>query len=69
MTETHVNFLAGSPLNRLSWLRTSTPFLTAVLASQRSLWVLFRGGEPLVRIDATKKSHGLARLSMSIISP
>ncbi|KAL5507546.1 NPY1_3 [Sanghuangporus vaninii] len=36
MTETHVNFLSVSPLNRLSWLRTYTPFLTAVLASQKS---------------------------------
>ncbi|KAL5528609.1 NPY1_1 [Sanghuangporus sanghuang] len=69
MAETHVNFLSGSPLNRLSWLRTSSPFLTAVLASQRSRWVLFRGGEPLVRIDATKKSQSLAKLSTSIISP
>ncbi|KAL5523499.1 hypothetical protein ACEPAG_7672 [Sanghuangporus baumii] len=68
MTETHVNFLSGSPLNRLSWLRTSTPFLTAVLANQKSRWLLFRGGEPLVRIDGTKKSHGLARLSTSTIS-
>ncbi|EJD02674.1 uncharacterized protein FOMMEDRAFT_19958 [Fomitiporia mediterranea MF3/22] len=62
MAETHVNFLAGSPLNRLSWLRTSTPFLNAILARPETRWVLFKNGEPLVRVDKEKNKNELATL-------
>lgn len=65
----HVNFLGGSPLNRLSWLRTSTPFLTAVLASPHTRWILFRAGEPLVKVDAATKSHTLTRLPTPEVYP
>ncbi|KAI5118889.1 hypothetical protein M0805_003564 [Coniferiporia weirii] len=69
MAETHVNFLGGSPLNRLSWLRTSTPFLNVVLASPETRWLLFRAGEPLVRVDAASKSHAFARLTTPDVQP
>ena len=47
--EAHVNFLGGSPLNRLAWLRTSTPFLSAIIASSNTRWIVFNNGQPLVR--------------------
>ncbi|KAH8118956.1 NUDIX hydrolase domain-like protein [Phellopilus nigrolimitatus] len=65
MAETHVNFLGGSPLNRLSWLRTSTPFLSAVLASPEARWVLFKAGEPLVHVQSASNKFSLARLTTS----
>ncbi|KAG6879134.1 hypothetical protein C0992_004951 [Termitomyces sp. T32_za158] len=39
---------SGSPLNRLSWLRTSHLFLNAVIASPSTRWLLFNAGQPLV---------------------
>lgn len=56
-------------MNRLSWLRTSTPFLSAVLTSTEARWLLFRNGEPLIRTIAEPKSQSLARLSTSIVTP
>lgn len=47
-----VNFFAGSPLNRLSWLRSSHPFLNAVIVSPATRWVLFKSGQPLVMAPA-----------------
>jgi NAD+ diphosphatase len=38
----------GSPLNRLSWLRTSHHFLNAVISLPQSKWLLFNAGQPLV---------------------
>ena len=38
----------GSPLNRLSWLRTSHNFLNAATALPQSKWILFNAGQPLV---------------------
>jgi len=38
----------GSPLNRLSWLRTSQSFLNAVVAIPSTRWLLFNAGQPLV---------------------
>ncbi|KLO15364.1 hypothetical protein SCHPADRAFT_902380 [Schizopora paradoxa] len=61
--ETHVNFLGGSPLNRLSWLRSSTPFLNAVLASKETKWILFQNGQPLVSARGSVKTRSLAKLS------
>lgn len=43
-----VNFLSGSPLNRLSWLRESAVFLNAAVESPRTRWLLFQLGQPLI---------------------
>ncbi|KAF8482582.1 NUDIX hydrolase domain-like protein [Russula ochroleuca] len=48
MSEEHVNFLGGSPLNRLSWLRTSSVFINTLLASTSTRWVAFQDGKPLI---------------------
>lgn len=58
---------AGSPLNRLSWLRTSHSFLNSIIASPKSRWLLFKSGNPL-----TSKSEGksiLAYLSTKDVGP
>ncbi|KAG7091160.1 hypothetical protein E1B28_010213 [Marasmius oreades] len=46
--DAHVNVYAGSPLNRLAWLRTSQGFLNSMLSSPRTRWILFNAGKPLV---------------------
>jgi len=58
------NFLGGSPLNRLSWLRTSQVFIDAILHSPSTRWILFKSGQPLVisRKDQPKL-RSLARLT------
>jgi len=38
----------GSPLNRLSWLRSSHSFLNAAIVSPATRWILFSAGRPLV---------------------
>lgn len=43
-----INFMSGSPLNRLSWLRNSSKFLNAASLSPSARWLLFRSGDPLV---------------------
>ncbi|KAF9268543.1 hypothetical protein L218DRAFT_917359 [Marasmius fiardii PR-910] len=53
--DTHVNVYAGSPLNRLAWLRTSQGFLNSIVSSPRSRWILFNGGRPLV-VSGTQPS-------------
>jgi NAD+ diphosphatase len=50
----HINFLSGSPLNRLSWLRTSSAFLNALLTSTSTRWVAFQDGKPLVASRASE---------------
>lgn len=40
--------MSGSPLNRLSWLRTSSVFLNSLLASTSTRWVAFQDGKPLI---------------------
>jgi NAD+ diphosphatase len=44
---TTVNFYAGSKLNRLSWLRTSTEFLNSTIASPQTRFVLMKHNNPL----------------------
>ena len=74
-TDRHVNWLSGSPLNRLSWLRSSTTFLSAVLHSDSTRWILFQGGQPLTFSrningdDANSKSRALARLLTREVKP
>lgn len=43
-----INFMSGSPLNRLSWLRNSSKFINAASLSPSARWLLFRAGDPLV---------------------
>ena len=47
-TKPNPNFFAGSPLNRLSWLRPSHPFLNALVLFPATRWIIFNGGQPLV---------------------
>jgi NAD+ diphosphatase len=65
--------LGGSPLNRLSWLRTSHTFLNAVISSASTRWILFNAGQPLVTSDATSQKPKLAQLTTkgvrSLIGP
>ncbi|TFK44952.1 NAD+ diphosphatase [Crucibulum laeve] len=58
MSETHVNTFGGSPLNRLSWLRPSHPFLNGIAALPSTKWLLFNSGQPLVAstLEAPSKS-------------
>ena len=59
-----VNFLGGSPLNRLSWLRTSQVFLDAILRSPSTRWILFKSGQPLIISHKDQpKLRSLARLT------
>ncbi|KAK2463091.1 hypothetical protein APHAL10511_004746 [Amanita phalloides] len=46
--EGHVNKFGGSPLNRLSWLRSSHTFLNAIITLPTTRWLLFNGGKPLI---------------------
>lgn len=43
-----INFMAGSPLNRLSWLRNSSKFINATSLSSSTRWLLYYSGDPLV---------------------
>ncbi|KAN0062356.1 NADH pyrophosphatase [Thecaphora frezii] len=43
-----VNFYAGSKLNRLSWLRTSSDFLNSTISSSATRFVLLKHLDPLV---------------------
>ncbi|CAL1706157.1 unnamed protein product [Somion occarium] len=43
-----VNFFGGSPLNRLSWLRSSQPFLNAIISSGSTRWLVFKDGKVLM---------------------
>lgn len=51
----YVNFLGGSPLNRLSWLRPSQTVLNAIIISPATRWLLFNAGQPLVASDGSRK--------------
>ena len=55
-----VNFYGGSPLNRLSWLRSSQSFLNAIIAVPNTRWILFNAGQPLM----TSSDDRLANLSL-----
>ncbi|KAJ7198609.1 NUDIX hydrolase domain-like protein [Mycena pura] len=47
----------GSPLNRLSWLRSSHSFLNAIAASPKARWLVSNAGQPLVSVPASKPSE------------
>jgi NAD+ diphosphatase len=44
-----INYFSGSPLNRVSFLRTSTPFLTAALAAPGTRFLLINDLAPLAK--------------------
>ncbi|KAJ7655389.1 NUDIX hydrolase domain-like protein [Mycena rosella] len=57
----------GSPLNRLSWLRSSYSFLNAVAASSKARWLVSNAGQQLVSIPASNPSEkaAIAQLTTS----
>ncbi|PWY98670.1 hypothetical protein BCV70DRAFT_201471 [Testicularia cyperi] len=59
---TTVNFYAGSKLNRLSWLRTSTDFLNSTITSPSTRFVLMKHNNPLCHAKGDKEGL-LATLS------
>ncbi|KAI0948968.1 hypothetical protein AcW1_008696 [Taiwanofungus camphoratus] len=69
MVETYVNFLGGSPLNRLSWLRQSQPFLNGIILSPATRWIVFQEGQPLLASEPTSRKRSLARLSTADVRP
>ncbi|KAJ2928611.1 hypothetical protein H1R20_g8472, partial [Candolleomyces eurysporus] len=69
MPPTVVNLYGGSPLNRLSWLRTSHSFLNAVIALPHTRWLLFNGGQPLLVSPQTQGDRSLEFLSTEDVKP
>ncbi|KAI0633535.1 NUDIX hydrolase domain-like protein [Trametes polyzona] len=69
MGDTYVNFFGGSPLNRLAWLRTSQPFLNAIVNAPATRWVVFKEGQPLVQSRPNGPKQPLARLSTEDVKP
>lgn len=64
-----VNFFGGSPLNRLAWLRTSEHFLSAVVRSPATQWIVFKDGQLLFANEPETKKRSLARLSTTEVRP
>ncbi|KDQ28273.1 hypothetical protein PLEOSDRAFT_28295, partial [Pleurotus ostreatus PC15] len=58
-----VNMFSGSPLNRLSWLRSSHLFLNAVLPLPTTRWLLFNAGQPLISTKSDPSGKGERRLA------
>lgn len=69
MVEASQNLFGGSPLNRLSWLRTSRSFLNAVVASPTARWILFNGGQPLIASHVGTPKGSLALLTTQDVKP
>ncbi|KAI0745299.1 NUDIX hydrolase domain-like protein [Earliella scabrosa] len=69
----YVNFFSGNPLNRLAWLRTSQPFLNAIVHAPATRWLVFRDGQPLVQsapeTHANPFKQTLARLTTRDVRP
>ncbi|KAJ7503053.1 NUDIX hydrolase domain-like protein [Mycena galericulata] len=57
----------GSPLNRLSWLRSSHSFLNAIAASPKARWLVLNSGQHLVSVPASNSSAkpAIAQLATS----
>lgn len=64
-----VNFLGGSPLNRLSWLRSSEKVLNEAALSPSSRWLLFNNGQPLIERQPNARRGTLAYLSLADVRP
>ncbi|KAG5731752.1 putative NADH pyrophosphatase [Termitomyces sp. T112] len=70
MPNTTRNMFSGSPLNRLSWLRTSHLFLNAIIASPSTRWLLFNAGQPLVFANSdSPRKQTLAFLATKDVRP
>lgn len=69
VTEAPTNFFGGSPLNRLAWLRTSEPFLHAIVEHQSTRWIVFQAGNPLLCTPEGSKRGKIARLSTADVRP
>lgn len=67
MSETSVNFLGGSPLNRLSWLRTSSAFINALIDLPSTRWIAFQDRKPLIASRANESR--LALLTTAEVEP
>lgn len=61
--------MAGSPLNRLSWLRTSHSFINAIISSSAARWILFNGGQPLIATDSSTQKRTVALLPTDVVRP
>ena len=64
-----VNFLGGSPLNRLSWLRPSQAVLNAIIVAPATRWLLLNGGQPLITTQPDSRRRALAYLSTDDVRP
>lgn len=62
-----MNFYAGAPLNRLSWLRESSHFLNTAVNDPTAKWVVLKAGRPLTHRNAEKQT--LAYLSTGRLAP
>ncbi|KAF9232666.1 NUDIX hydrolase domain-like protein [Melanogaster broomeanus] len=69
MGENFVNFMGGSPLNRLSWLRPSQSFLNAVIVSPATRWILFKSGMPLIATNPITEKRTFALLTTHDVKP
>ncbi|RPD52839.1 hypothetical protein L226DRAFT_531952 [Lentinus tigrinus ALCF2SS1-7] len=69
-TEPYVNNFSGNPLNRLAWLRTSQPFLNAIVHAPATRWLVFRDGQPLIQASGEARANpSLARLTTRDVRP
>ncbi|KAI0663329.1 NUDIX hydrolase domain-like protein [Cubamyces menziesii] len=55
-------------INRLSWLRSSSSFLNAVVSIPATRWLVFKEGQPLLQTQASTK-QSLARLTTNDVRP
>ncbi|KIM69556.1 hypothetical protein SCLCIDRAFT_13015 [Scleroderma citrinum Foug A] len=69
MAENFSNFMGGSPLNRLSWLRTSQIFLNSAIVAPETRWILFDNGKPLIATHTTSQKRTLALLPTDDVRP
>lgn len=49
--------MGGSPLNRLSWLRSSHEFLNAIVGLPSARWILFNNGSPLADAHRSRVAY------------
>ncbi|KAI1795506.1 NUDIX hydrolase domain-like protein [Ganoderma leucocontextum] len=75
--EPYAHYFSGNPLNRLAWLRTSQPFLNAIIHAPATRWVVFREGQPLLQFNTSTAAdarsgtfkQSLARLTTLDVKP
>ncbi|KAF7315084.1 hypothetical protein MIND_00022600 [Mycena indigotica] len=61
----------ASPLNRLSWLRSSHSFLNAIILSEKTRWLVSNAGQQLVSVPSSAPSTKpvIAQLTTEQIKP